>query len=176
MVAYLLGFFASQNLNLMLILASEGDASIVATWGPFSFCMLWIEKWTNNDMQWNIMNLQTLIHIIPYPWPHLNCTRASWHDLLRTPTHHYLLSTNLPQPTPQRNHKLTSEIIGNHRKYHRKIIGKITIIIMTIFGHFMVKLSAGPPLGGATRLRRSAVSPKSSASAPSPKLMLWPRK
>ena len=34
--------------------------------------------------------------------------------------------------------------------------------------------SAGPPLGGATRLRSSALSPKSSASALSPKLRLLP--
>ena len=37
-----------------------------------------------------------------------------------------------------------------------------------------VHWSAGPPLGGATWLRRSALSPESSVSALSPKLRLWP--
>ena len=36
----------------------------------------------------------------------------------------------------------------------------------------VIEISAGPRLGGATRLRGSALSPKSSASALSPKLML----
>ena len=59
-------------------------------------------------------------------------------------------------------------------QHHDSEIYELRINIFSLYIYVQMYISAGPPLGGATRLWGSAVSPKSSASALSPKLRLWP--